>query len=449
MTTFSPQSQTNSRIYTVSSLNAQVRLILENEMGVVWLIGELSNFSMPVSGHWYFTLKDSRAQVKCAMFKGSNRHVTFKPGNGNQVLVKARLSLYEPRGDYQLIIESMQPEGDGRLQQQFEQLKMSLAAEGLFAQSLKKTLPEQPKRVGIITSKTGAALHDILHVLQRRDPSLPIVIYPTMVQGEGAAISIAQAIGRANARQECDVLIVGRGGGSLEDLWAFNEEIVARTIAASQIPIVSAVGHEVDVTIADFVADVRAPTPSAAAELISRDMTHQTQLLDRKRQQLRHAIAAYLSQSLRQTTQLQHRLERQHPQLRLNLQQQHLDEISQRLTQAMARKLQKHLQHIEHNNYKLSLYSPASLVRNAQRNLERSEQRLYDALDRKLLNARHKLAVAAEKLETVSPLATLARGYSITRNEQGDVIRKASQVKAGDTLITTVTDGEIHSNVIK
>ncbi|WP_434137188.1 exodeoxyribonuclease VII large subunit [Photobacterium leiognathi] len=449
MTTFSPQSQTNSRIYTVSSLNAQVRLILENEMGVVWLIGELSNFSMPVSGHWYFTLKDSRAQVKCAMFKGSNRHVTFKPGNGNQVLVKARLSLYEPRGDYQLIIESMQPEGDGRLQQQFEQLKMSLAAEGLFAQSLKKSLPEQPKRVGIITSKTGAALHDILHILQRRDPSLPIVIYPTMVQGEGAAISIAQAIGRANARQECDVLIVGRGGGSLEDLWAFNEEIVARTIAASQIPIVSAVGHEVDVTIADFVADVRAPTPSAAAELISRDMTHQTQLLDRKRQQLRHAITAYLSQSLRQTTQLQHRLERQHPQLRLNLQQQHLDEISQRLTQAMARKLQKHQQHVEHNNYKLSLYSPASLVRNAQRNLERSEQRLYDALDRKLLNARHKLAVAAEKLETVSPLATLARGYSITRNEQGDVIRKASQVNAGDTLITTVTDGEIHSSVIK
>ena len=449
MTTFSPQSQTNSRIYTVSSLNAQVRLVLENEMGVVWLIGELSNFSMPVSGHWYFTLKDSRAQVKCAMFKGSNRHVTFKPANGNQVLVKARLSLYEPRGDYQLIIESMQPEGDGRLQQQFEQLKMSLAAEGLFAQSLKKTLPEQPKRVGIITSKTGAALYDILHVLQRRDPGLPIVIYPTMVQGEGAAISIAQAIGRANARQECDVLIVGRGGGSLEDLWAFNEEIVARTIAASQIPIVSAVGHEVDVTIADFVADVRAPTPSAAAELISRDMTHQTQLFDRKKQQLRHAIRSYLSQSLRQATQLQHRLERQHPQLRLNQQQQHLDEISQRLVQAMQKKIQKQQQHIDSNNYKISLYSPATLVSNAQRNLERSERRLYDALDRKLLNAKHKLAVAAEKLETVSPLATLARGYSITRNEQGDVIRNTSQVKHGDKLITTVTDGDIHSCVIK
>lgn len=196
---FAQQTQSNDRIYTVSSLNAQVRLILENEMGVVWLVGELSNLSMPVSGHWYFTLKDSRAQVKCAMFRGNNRRVTFKPANGTQVLVKARLSLYEPRGDYQLIIESMQPEGDGRLQQQFEQLKMSLAAEGLFAQSQKKPLPEQPKCVGIVTSKTGAALHDILNVLQRRDPGLPIVIYPTMVQGEGSAISIAQAIGRANA----------------------------------------------------------------------------------------------------------------------------------------------------------------------------------------------------------------------------------------------------------
>ncbi len=262
-------SLTNQNIFTVSRLNSEVRLLLENEMGIVWLIGEISNFSAPVSGHWYLTLKDSRAQVKCAMFRGNNRRVNFKPQNGNQVLVKARLSLYEPRGDYQLIIESMQPEGDGRLQQQFEELKMKLAGEGLFAQTAKKPLPEHPKRVGIITSKTGAALFDILDVLKRRDPSLPVVIYPTMVQGEEASIQIAQAIGCANSRNECDVLIVGRGGGSLEDLWCFNNEIVARTIAASQIPIISAVGHEVDVTIADFVADMRAPTPSAAAELVS------------------------------------------------------------------------------------------------------------------------------------------------------------------------------------
>ncbi|WP_299016353.1 exodeoxyribonuclease VII large subunit [uncultured Photobacterium sp.] len=444
---FAQQTQSNDRIYTVSSLNAQVRLILENEMGVVWLVGELSNLSMPVSGHWYFTLKDSRAQVKCAMFRGNNRRVTFKPSNGTQVLVKARLSLYEPRGDYQLIIESMQPEGDGRLQQQFEQLKMSLAAEGLFAQSLKKPLPEQPNCVGIITSKTGAALHDILNVLQRRDPGLPVVIYPTMVQGEGAAISIAQAIGRANARQECDVLIVGRGGGSLEDLWAFNEEIVARTITASQIPIVSAVGHEVDVTIADFVADVRAPTPSAAAELISRDMTHQTQKINQKTQQLRHAIRHYLSGQQARIINLQHRLDRQHPQVRLNQQQQLLDELSSRMERAMRQLISGHQQHISHAEYKLALHSPVHLLQQQSSCLEQTKHRLLDAMDRRLLNANHKLALAAEKLETVSPLATLGRGYSITQDAKGKVIRKAAQVKSGDTLHTTVADGEIRSVV--
>ena len=449
MTLFAQQNQTNDRIYTVSSLNAQVRLILENEMGVVWLVGELSNLSMPVSGHWYFTLKDSRAQVKCAMFKGSNRRVTFKPANGTQVLVKARLSLYEPRGDYQLIIESMQPEGDGRLQQQFEQLKMNLAAEGLFAQTLKQPLPEQPQRVGIVTSKTGAALHDILNVLQRRDLSLPIVIYPTIVQGEGAAISIAQAIGRANARQECDVLIVGRGGGSLEDLWAFNEEIVARTIAASQIPIVSAVGHEVDITIADFVADVRAPTPSAAAELISRDMGFQTQKISQKVQQLQHAMRHYLSGKQALSIRLQHRLDRQHPQVRLNQQQQQLDELSGKLELAMKQRLSRHQQHIDRNNYKLALNSPANIVQAQQNRLERLQQRLQDGMDRRLLNASHKLAMAAEKLETVSPLATLGRGYSITRNNKGQVIRSAEQVKQGDNLRTTLADGEIHSTVLE
>ncbi|MEC6824734.1 exodeoxyribonuclease VII large subunit [Photobacterium piscicola] len=447
MTLFASQSQSNDRIYTVSSLNAQVRLILENEMGIVWLVGELSNFSMPVSGHWYFTLKDSRAQVKCAMFKGNNRHVTFKPGNGNQVLVKARLSIYEPRGDYQLIIESMQPEGDGRLQQQFEQLKMSLAAEGLFAQSLKKPLPQQPQRVGVITSKTGAALHDILHVLKRRDPSLAVVIYPTMVQGDGAAISIAQAIGRANSRQECDILIVGRGGGSLEDLWAFNEEIVARTIAASQIPIVSAVGHEVDVTIADFVADMRAPTPSAAAELISRDSSAQTDKIAQKQQQLHHAIQFYVADKKQYVNQLKHRLDRQHPQLRLNQQQQHLDEISRRLQQIMLKKIQIQQQRITQNQYKLSLYSPQQQLQHHTTTLVNTKRRLLDAMDRQLLNANHKLVLAAEKLDTVSPLATLSRGYSITRDDKGELIRRCDQVKAGDQLITTVTDGKIHTTV--
>ncbi len=302
--------QNNQNIFTVSRLNSEVRLLLENEMGIIWLVGEISNFSAPVSGHWYFSLKDARAQVKCAMFRGNNRRVTFKPENGNQVLVKARLSLYEPRGDYQLIIESMQPEGDGKLSQEFEKLKMQLAAEGLFAQSLKKPLPENPTRVGIVTSKTGAALYDILDVLKRRDPGLEVVIYPTMVQGEPAAFEIAQAIGRANTRNECDVLIVGRGGGSLEDLWCFNHEIVARTIAASEIPVISAVGHEVDVTIADFVADVRAPTPSAAAELVSRDQSHKGQTIQARQVRLANAIKSYLSQTTYLLHQATHQLEK-------------------------------------------------------------------------------------------------------------------------------------------
>ncbi|AYO05371.1 exodeoxyribonuclease VII large subunit [Vibrio parahaemolyticus] len=440
-------SKTNQNIFTVSRLNAEVRLLLENEMGIVWLVGEISNFSAPVSGHWYLTLKDSRAQVKCAMFRGNNRRVTFKPANGNQVLVKARLSLYEPRGDYQLIIESMQPEGDGRLQQEFEELKMKLAAEGLFAQTNKLPLPEHPKRVGIITSKTGAALYDILDVLKRRDPSLPVVIYPTMVQGDDAAIQIAQAIGRANSRNECDVLIVGRGGGSLEDLWCFNNEILARTIAASQIPIISAVGHEVDMTIADFVADVRAPTPSAAAELVSRDNSHKDQSLVAKQHKLASAMRYYLAQQKQQSAQLLHRLERQHPSYQLQHQSQQLDELDMRLRRAMQHFIDTRQQAVERKHHRLQLNSPAKHLAQQKSRLERVEHKLLDAMDRKLLTMRHQLAIAAEKLDTVSPLATLKRGYSITQTEQGKVVRSADDVKTGDLLVTRLANGEIHSTV--
>nr|WP_153189320.1 exodeoxyribonuclease VII large subunit [Vibrio parahaemolyticus] len=440
-------SKTNQNIFTVSRLNAEVRLLLENEMGIVWLVGEISNFSAPVSGHWYLTLKDSRAQVKCAMFRGNNRRVTFKPENGNQVLVKARLSLYEPRGDYQLIIESMQPEGDGRLQQEFEELKMKLAAEGLFAQTNKLTLPEHPKCVGVITSKTGAALYDILDVLKRRDPSLPVVIYPTMVQGEDAAIQIAQAIGRANSRNECDVLIVGRGGGSLEDLWCFNNEILARTIAASQIPIISAVGHEVDITIADFVADVRAPTPSAAAELVSRDNSHKDQSLVAKQHKLASAMRYYLAQQKQQSAQLMHRLERQHPSYQLQRQSQQLDELDMRLRRAMQRFIDTRQQAVERKHHRLQLNSPVKHLAQQKSRLERVEHKLLDAMDRKLLTMRHQLAIAAEKLDTVSPLATLKRGYSITQTEQGKVVTSADDVKTGDLLVTRLANGEIHSTV--
>lgn len=440
-------SLTNENIYTVSRLNAEVRLLLENEMGIVWLVGEISNFSAPVSGHWYLSLKDSRAQVKCAMFKGNNRFVTFKPKNGQQVLVKARLSLYEPRGDYQVIIESMQPEGDGRLQQEFEKLKMHLAAEGLFAQSNKRPLPENPQCVGVITSKTGAALFDVLDVLKRRDPSLPVIIYPTLVQGEQAAIQIAQAIGRANARQECDVLIVGRGGGSLEDLWCFNHEIVARTIAASQIPIISAVGHEIDVTIADFVADVRAPTPSAAAELVSRDNSNKRQAFASYQHKLQSAMRYYTSQQAHHLRALVHALEKQHPTYRLQRQSQQLDDTEMRLQRAIQRYISTQREHIGQQYHQLQLHSPVQTLAKQQHRLAKSEQRLLDVMEKKLLRTAHRLTLAAEKLDAVSPLATLKRGYSITRDSSGKVIHRARDLKTGDQLITRVADGEVFSTV--
>ncbi|WP_413110865.1 exodeoxyribonuclease VII large subunit [Thaumasiovibrio sp. DFM-14] len=440
-------SQEKSRIFTVSALNAEVRLLLESEMGIVWLIGELSNFSMPVSGHWYLTLKDSRAQVKCAMFKGNNRRVTFKPANGQQVLVKARLSLYEPRGDYQLIIESMQPEGDGRLQLQFDQLKQRLEQEGLFSQHAKLALPTTPQRVGIITSSSGAALQDILNVLQRRDPSLPIVIYPTMVQGDGAAVSIAQAIGRANSRQECDVLIVGRGGGSLEDLWAFNEEIVARTIAASQIPIISAVGHEVDLTIADLVADLRAPTPSAAAELVSRDSAEQRERLATVVRRLYQAGRYQVQQAHHQLQYHTSQLQLQHPQRQLEQRSQQLDDAQLRLCQQVCSDVQERQLALTRLVHRLQLATPDKAITRHQHQHQQLSQRLSDAMVAHLTHNSHRFALLAQQLDSVSPLQTLLRGYSMTQTVTGHVITDAAQVSVGDKLLTTFANGQIYSTV--
>lgn len=440
-------ANTHPNIFTVSRLNAEVRMLLENEMGIVWLVGELSNFSAPVSGHWYFSLKDSRAQVKCAMFKGNNRRVTFKPANGNQVLVKARLSLYEPRGDYQLIIESMQPEGDGRLQQMFDELKMKLAGEGLFAQSLKQPLPHNPKCIGVITSKTGAALYDILDVLKRRDPSLPVIIYPTVVQGEDAPFKIAQAIGRANTRNECDILIVGRGGGSLEDLWCFNHEIVARTIAASQIPIVSAVGHEIDVTIADFVADVRAPTPSAAAEIVSRDNSHKDHTLVTKQQRLQSAWRQYLSEQRIPLNRLTHQLERCHPRYQLEKQSQRLDDLSARLHRATRKQIDALYRQLENTKQRLGFYSPVNTLSRQQHHLQQKQDRLIQSIKSQLIQNKHQLALRVEKLDAVSPLSTLKRGYSITKNKDGVLITQVEQLKPGQEMSTTFANGTVYSIV--
>ncbi|KMV33277.1 exodeoxyribonuclease VII large subunit [Franconibacter pulveris] len=437
----------NSGIFTVSRLNQTVRLLLEQEMGQVWISGEISNFTQPASGHWYFTLKDDSAQVRCAMFRNSNRRVTFRPQHGQQVLVRANITLYEPRGDYQIIVESMQPAGEGLLQQRYEQLKQRLAAEGLFDQSLKKPLPSPARQVGVITSKTGAALHDVLHVLQRRDPSLPVVIYPTAVQGDDAPGQIVRAIELANRRDECDVLIVGRGGGSLEDLWSFNDERVARAIFASRIPIVSAVGHETDVTIADFVADLRAPTPSAAAEIVSRNQLELLRQIQSQQQRLEMAMDYFLASNNQRFTRLQHRLQQQHPQLRLARQQTELVRLKQRLDTAIDARLRRASLHQQRLSQRLSQHTPLPRIHRLQTRLQQHEYRLSQALSATLGASRERFGTLAAHLEAVSPLATLARGYSVTQAADGKLLKQTRQVQAGDKLTTRLADGIVESQV--
>ena len=436
-----------ANIFTVSRLNTTVRQLLENEMGLVWLSAEISNFTQPSSGHWYFTLKDDGAQVRCAMFRNSNRRVTFRPQHGQQVLVRASITLYEPRGDYQLIIESMHPAGEGLLQQQFEQLKARLAAEGLFDQQFKQPLPDPARQVGVITSATGAALHDVLRVLHRRDPSLPVIIYPTAVQGVDAPASIVRAIELANQRNECDVLIVGRGGGSLEDLWSFNDERVARAIFASRLPIVSAVGHETDVTIADFVADLRAPTPSAAAELVSRNQLELLRRLQSQQQRMEMAMDFYLAQQQRRFTRIQHRLQQQHPQLRLARQQTALFQLQRRLGEAMDQRLRVANRQQDRLLQRLNTQQPQGRILRAQQQLQQWHYRLQQGMEKQLNHNRQRFGTLAAQLEGVSPLATLARGFSVTTDTQGQVVKKTQQLSKGDLLRTRLDDGWVESQV--
>lgn len=434
-------------IFTVSRLNQTVRQLLEMEMGQIWLSGEISNLSQPSSGHWYFTLKDDRAQVRCAMFRNSNRRVAFRPQNGQQILMRATITLYEPRGDYQLIAESMQPAGDGLLQQQFEQLKQRLQEEGLFDSAHKKPLPSPARCVGVVTSSSGAALHDILNVLQRRDPSLPIIIYPTAVQGVDAPMQIVRAIELANQRKECDVLIVGRGGGSLEDLWSFNDERVAKAIFASQIPIVSAVGHETDVTIADFVGDLRAPTPSAAAELVSRNQTELMRQMLSQQQRMEMAMDYYLARHQQRFTRLNHRLQQQHPQLRLARQNTLLLKLRRRLDEAVQTRLRLAERQQERLSQHLNQQQPSAQIQRNQQRLAQIHNRMELLIQRQLSSNRERFGALCSQLEGVSPLATLSRGFSVTQSPNGNVLKSVKQVNNGELLKTRLQDGWIESTV--
>jgi exodeoxyribonuclease VII large subunit len=435
-------------ILQVSELTKKVRFILESELNTVWLTGEISNYVAASSGHWYLSLKDSKSQVRCAMFKGNNRRVRLQPRNGQQVLVRAKVSLYEPRGDFQLIIEQMEDAGEGILRQQYEQLKNKLNALGVFSQTHKQAIPEHIQTVGIVTSPTGAAVKDILSVLKRRNPNINAIIYPALVQGEYASNDICHAIAQANSRQECDVLIVGRGGGSLEDLWPFNEESVVHAIYDSHLPIISAIGHEVDTTLSDYVADLRAATPSAAAELVASDSSELLDKITTLEQRLIYAISRKNAAFLQQQHYIQHRLAQVHPEQQLRVQQQRYDELSLRLLNVIQRLMSQSSQQPKQLQQRLKQLSPARLIAKQQNRVNQQKQRLINAMQNSLQYKRESFVHLIEQIQLVSPLATIARGYSITRSKNNEVINSIAQVTSNDDISIQVTDGSIKARVL-
>lgn len=434
------------RALSVSELNHQARHLLEASFMQVWVEGELSGFSRPSSGHWYFSLKDRKCQIRCAMFRGFNQRVREIPKEGDQVRIRGKVTLYENRGDFQIIVEHIEPAGLGALQQAFEELKRKLQREGLFDTARKKPLPTTPKHIGVVTSPTGAAIHDILTVLARRCPAIPVTLYPTAVQGKPATADIVRAIDRAVRHGVADVLIIGRGGGSLEDLWCFNEEAVARAIAECPLPTVSAVGHEVDVTIADFVADLRAPTPSAAAEKISPDQNDWLRQL--RERELRLASAA--SRALkRMETRLEHLSVRlRDPRRELMDKAQRLDELDLRLGKAMARRLERDRVRTEHLGQRLEMQSPVRQLNDSQANVALLADRLIRSMRETITRRRERLEHTGQTLHVVSPLATLGRGYAIVQQENGNIIRRAENVRPGERITARVASGKLEAKVI-
>ncbi len=445
-----PATPPDRDVYSVSRLNQTARKLLEQGLARIWLEGELSNIARPSSGHLYFTLKDSKAQIRGAMFRSRNQLLRFNPEEGMQVLVRAKISLYEPRGDYQLIAEAMQEAGDGVLQQAFDALKLKLEQEGLFAADTKQPIPALPTRIGVITSPSGAAIRDVLSVLKRRFPAIPVLIYPVPVQGKDAGREIAAMLETAAARKECDVLILTRGGGSLEDLWAFNEEIVARAIHACPIPLISAVGHEVDFTIADFVADRRAPTPSAAAELVSPDQTEWlAQVSALETRGVRH-IRQTLADSRERLRWLEQRLQLRHPGQYLRQQAQRLDELEQRTRLAINSYFNKLRYSLNEVLARLKQATPGHRIKRTELQRQALAQRLQAAINSLLQTRQRQLAVAGKSLDTISPLATLDRGYAIvTRQADSHVLHKASAVKTGEHIEARLAEGRLLCTVDK
>jgi exodeoxyribonuclease VII large subunit len=443
----SPGVRPNRDIYSVSRLNREVRVLLERGFGSLWLEAEISNFARPSSGHWYFSLKDAGAQVRCCMFRQRNMLCGFAPRDGQKVLVRARIGLYEPRGEYQLLIDHMEDAGLGALKRQFDELAAKLAAEGLFAPERKRPLPALPKRIGVITSPSGAAIHDILHVLARRFAAIPVLLYPVAVQGAAAAAEIVAALQLAGRRAECDVLILARGGGSLEDLWAFNDEALARAIAACPIPVVSGIGHEIDFTIADFAADVRAATPSAAAEIAAPDAAEWAASLRRLGERLQRALRQRIDAHRERLRWLIGRAELVSPEARLAQQGQRLDELEQRSLRALRQILADRRSALRLSVGRLWQLSPAARLQGTAARHAALFARLRAAGLQQLNRARERLAPLVRTLHAVSPLATLDRGYAIVSLEGGGILRDAKDAAAGTIIEARLSQGRIRAKV--
>ena len=436
-------------VLTVSELNHEAKLLLERGLARLWVEGEVSNLARPASGHLYFSLKDAGAQIRCAWFRQRQQRVAAaKLANGERLVVYGRVSLYEPRGDYQLIVERAETSGEGELLRRFEALKKKLLAEGLFDDAHKRPLPDLPSRIGLITSPSGAAVRDMLTVLARRFPAVPVLLYPASVQGAQAVPDLVAALDAAARREECDLLIIGRGGGSLEDLWAFNEEPLARAIRRSPIPVISAVGHEVDFTIADLVADCRAPTPSGAAELAVPDQSEWQRGLDLTAQRLIASIGRTLETNGQSLDWLTRRLDRAGPGARLDRHRERLLGTERALSQAMRSRLTAGHQRLERLNFRLQRAAPAARVERLAHRLSQLRARLAAAANSNVQRVRNRLAVTARALDTVSPLATLERGYAIvTDKSNGRVLTDTSDIRVGSEIEARLDEGRLSARV--
>ncbi len=440
--------QHRNDLLSVSSLNRLARSLLEGHFPAVLVEGEISNMAMPRSGHWYLTLKDENSQIRCAMFRNRNLRVGFRPENGMQVIVKGKLSIYEGRGDYQLIAEGMDDAGAGALQRAFEQLKAKLSTEGLFDEQRKKEVLDTYSHIAVITSPTGAAIRDILAVFKRRFPAIRISVLPVTVQGSSAPAEIIEAIAIANRNKDSlsiDAIILGRGGGSLEDLQAFNEESVARAIAGSELPLISAVGHEIDFTIADFVADLRAPTPSAAAEMLSPDQEEYAELFYGYEQQFLSIIKQKVNQSSQQLQWLMKQLK--HPGRRLQEHAQTLDVLEGRLLRATLNRLASKIALVRQQQMVLLANSPTNTIEQFKLKRQNLSQRFTQIIKQLIKNKRNELIQLSKNLDAISPLATLGRGYSITYSENDEVLRHIDDVEVGSKIVSKLNLGRIVSTV--